>query len=241
MRVNKAVDLPGVLMSFQETWSPRAVAIRNDYDARVVKTGGEFTCHNETPMVSSPAPGLNVLRRPRLRLPVHWRAGRSSMAERAATARSAGVSSTMLVVRAVVVVAPVVAAVLAVLIAVPPPAGAAAGHGVEATVLWQTSADGTDYVLREITIAPGGSTGWHWHDGRLYGVIKQGALTHNMSDCSIDGIYQTGDSIAEPSGADHVHIGRNLGATPLVMQVLYINPPGSPLSEDAPDPGCGYD
>jgi quercetin dioxygenase-like cupin family protein len=235
--MNKAVDLPGVLMSFQETWSPRAVATLNDYDTRVVKIESEFTRHNETPMVSSVPPCSNMLRRPRLQLPVHWRAGRSSMAERSASARSAAVSSTMLVVRAVVVVAPVVAAVLAVLIAVPPRAGAAS-HGLQSTVLWQTSADGTDYVLREITIAPGGSTGWHWHDGRLYGVIKQGALTHNMSDSSIDGIYQTGDSIAEPSGADHVHIGRNLGSTPLVMQVLYINPAGSPLSEDAPDPGC---
>jgi quercetin dioxygenase-like cupin family protein len=142
--------------------------------------------------------------------------------------------------RAVVVVAAVVAAVPAVSIAVPSPAGAATGHGVQGTVLWQTSADGTDFVFREITIAPGGSTGWHWHQGRLYGVIKQGTLTHTMSDCSIDGIYQAGDSVAEPSGADYVHIGRNLGSTPLVMQVLYIDPAGSALSEDAPDPGCGY-
>jgi quercetin dioxygenase-like cupin family protein len=86
----------------------------------------------------------------------------------------------------------------------------------------------------------GASTGWHWHDGRLYGVIKQGTLTHTMAVCSIDGIYQPGDSVAEPSGADHVHIGRNLGSTPVVMQVLYIDPAGSPLSQDVPDPGCGY-
>jgi quercetin dioxygenase-like cupin family protein len=142
--------------------------------------------------------------------------------------------------RAVVVVAAVVAAVLAVSIAVPSRAGASAGHDVQGTVLWQTSADDTDFVFREITIAPGGSTGWHWHQGRLYGVVEHGTLTHNMSDCSIDGIYQVGESIAEPSGADHVHIGRNLGSTPLVMQVLYVDPAGSPLSEDAPDPGCGY-
>jgi len=186
-------------------------------------------------MVSSLAPGSNMLRRPRLRLRVPSRVGLSSTASPAAAATRASKSSTVLALRAVVVIAAGIAAVLAVLIAVSPRAGAAAGHGVHATVLWQTSADGTDYLLREI------STGWHWHDGRLYGVIKQGALTHNMSDCSIDGIYQTGDSIAEPSGADHVHIGRNLGSTPLVMQVLYINPAGSPLSEDAPDPGCGYD
>jgi len=112
--------------------------------------------------------------------------------------------------------------------------------GIEATELWRTSSDGTDYVFRQLTVAPGGSTGWHWHDGRLYGMIKQGTLTHNLADCSVDGVYSTGDGIFEPSGADHVHIGRNLGTTPLVMQVLYVVPAGSPLSEDAPDPGCGF-
>jgi len=238
MGINKVVDLSRVLMSFQETGSPRTVATLNAHDIRVAK--GEFARHNKTPIVSSLAPGSNMLRRPRLRLRVTSRAGLSSTASPAAAATRVSKSSTVLALRAVVVVAAVVAAVLASAIAIPPRAGAA-GHGVQSNVLWQTSADGTDYVLREITIAPGGSTGWHWHHGRLYGVIKQGTLTHNMSDCSIDGIYQTGDSIAEPSGADHVHIGRNLGSTPLVMQVLYINPAGSPLSEDAPDPGCGYD
>lgn len=119
-------------------------------------------------------------------------------------------------------------------------AAATPGSGVDATVLWKTSQDGTDYTFREITIAPGGSTGWHWHSGRLYGVIKQGTLTHNMADCSIDGIYSAGDGVVEQSGADHAHIGRNLGTTPLVMQVLYILPAGSALSQDAPDPGCGF-
>ncbi|MBV8966421.1 MAG: cupin domain-containing protein [Mycobacteriaceae bacterium] len=119
-------------------------------------------------------------------------------------------------------------------------ASGTAATGVSASVLWQRTEDGTDYVFREITIAPGGSTGWHWHTGRLYGVIKAGTLTHNMADCSVDGEYPTGAGIFEPSGADHVHIGRNLGDTPLVLQVLYVLPAGSALSEDAPDPGCGF-
>ena len=125
-------------------------------------------------------------------------------------------------------------------IAAPATASATAADGVSATVLWQRTEDGTDYVFREITIAPGGSTGWHWHDGRLYGVVKVGTLTHNMADCSVDGIYPAGAGIFEPSGADHVHIGRNLGDTPLVLQALYILPAGSALSEDAADPGCGF-
>jgi len=132
------------------------------------------------------------------------------------------------------------AAILAGSVAVPVTAAATAADGVSATVLWQRTADGTDYVFREITIGPGGSTGWHWHTGRLYGVIKAGMLTHNAADCSVDGVYSAGSGIFEPSGPDHVHIGRNVGDTPLVMQVLYILPAGSALSQDAPDPGCGF-
>ena len=130
--------------------------------------------------------------------------------------------------------------IIAGLIAVPATASATSADGVSAAVLWQRTADGTDYVFREITIAPGGSTGWHWHNGRLYGVIKEGTLTHNTADCFIDGVYPAGSGIFEPSGPDRVHIGRNVGDTPLVMQVLYILPAGSALSEDAPDPGCGF-
>ncbi|AKN18308.1 cupin [Mycobacterium haemophilum DSM 44634] len=124
--------------------------------------------------------------------------------------------------------------------AFPPIASATPGQGVSAVVLSQTTLNGQDRVLREITIAPGGSTGWHWHDGNLFGVIRQGTLTHNLADCSIDGIYGPGDAITEPSGPDHAHIGRNLGPTPVLMQIVYINPAGSPLSRDAHDPGCGY-
>ena len=107
-------------------------------------------------------------------------------------------------------------------------------------VMSQATYAGQDYIMREITIAPGGSTGWHWHQGRLYGVIKSGTLTHDNSRCELDGLYGAGEPIIEEVGPDHAHIGRNLGDTPLVMQVLYIDPAGSPLSNDAPDPGCGY-
>jgi quercetin dioxygenase-like cupin family protein len=132
------------------------------------------------------------------------------------------------------------AAILVGSIAAPATASATAADGVSAAVLWQRTEDGTDYVFREIAIAPGGSTGWHWHSGRLYGVVKAGTLTHNLADCSVDGVYPAGAGIFEPSGADHVHIGRNLGDTPVVLQVLYVLPTGGALSEDAPDPGCGF-
>ena len=119
-------------------------------------------------------------------------------------------------------------------------AAATPSSGVEATEVSQTSLDQVDYIYRDITVAPGGTTGWHWHRGRLYGVVKQGTLTHNAADCAVDGIYPAGSSIFEPAGPDNVHIGRNLGSVPLVMAVLYILPAGSALAEDAPNPGCPF-
>ena len=86
--------------------------------------------------------------------------------------------------------------------------------------------------------SPGGSTGWHFHDGVLYAAVAGGTLSHYRSDCSVDGIYQTGNTLIEPSGSDHVHIGNNSQTTPLVLLVVYVNPTGSPLSEDAAAPNC---
>ncbi|MDT5238559.1 MAG: hypothetical protein QOD97_757 [Mycobacterium sp.] len=122
----------------------------------------------------------------------------------------------------------------------PAQASASPNRGVTSTLLNQSTLNGHDYITREITITPGGSTGWHWHDGELIAVVKQGTLTHNMSDCSIDGVYNAGDPVIEPAGPDHVHIGRNLGAVPMILQVIYVDPVGKPLAEDAPNPGCNF-
>jgi len=130
------------------------------------------------------------------------------------------------------------AALAAVLI--PGTASATPSSGVSGTILAQKTIGHTDYTLREITIQPGGYTGWHYHDGTLYAFIKSGTLTHDKSDCSVDGVYHRGAAFTEPSGKDHVHIGRNLGTEPVVLDVLYVLPAGSPLSEDAPNPGCPF-
>ena len=120
-------------------------------------------------------------------------------------------------------------------------ASATPGVGIEAETLSTATVDGQDYVTKQITIAPGGSTGWHWHPGRVFGVIRQGTLTHDVAGCSEDGVYPTGSPITEGSGPDDVHIGRNLGPGPVVMWVVYINPTGDPLSTDAPNPGCPFE
>jgi quercetin dioxygenase-like cupin family protein len=108
---------------------------------------------------------------------------------------------------------------------------------VSGRVIAQTTVDGTDYILREVTVPPGQATGWHYHDGPLYGYVKEGILSHFDSTCVSDGRYRAGDSPTEPPGPTNVHIGRNLGTKPLLLEVLYVLPHGAPLSEDAPAPG----
>ncbi|MCX4403373.1 cupin domain-containing protein [Streptomyces sp. NPDC059837] len=115
------------------------------------------------------------------------------------------------------------------------------GPGVTGKIIAQSTIGGNDYILREVTIPPGQATGWHFHDGTLYAYVEQGTLSHFDSTCASDGVYARGSSLKEPSGSDHVHIGRNLGTTDVVLEVLYVLPHGAPFSRDAANPGCGFE
>ena len=119
-----------------------------------------------------------------------------------------------------------------------PAAAATPSENADAVIVSQATVDGVDYITREITIQPGGSTGWHYHDGRVFGVVREGTLTRTMKDCSVV-VSPEGSAVTEDSGADHTHIGRNLGPGPLVLWVDYIEPAGTPMAVDVPDPGCG--
>ncbi|SPL95890.1 unnamed protein product [[Actinomadura] parvosata subsp. kistnae] len=137
---------------------------------------------------------------------------------------------------------PLIAAAATVALALfPAAASATPATGVSATVLYQRTVGDQDYILREITIEPGGSTGWHYHDGTLYGVVRQGTLSHFDATCASDGVYRKGQAIVEPSGADQVHIGQNRGDRPVILEVLYVLPHGAPFSVDAPNPGCDFE
>jgi quercetin dioxygenase-like cupin family protein len=134
--------------------------------------------------------------------------------------------------------ATLVGALVAGAVLTPAAAQATPSSGVSATVIFTATYGGTVYTLREVTIQPGGSTGWHYHDGTLYGEVKSGKLTHLASDCTSVETYRAGETLIEPPGAANVHLGRNLGRRPVVLNVLYVLPVGSPFSEDAADPGC---
>ena len=132
----------------------------------------------------------------------------------------------------------VVSAVLTLLLVVPSAAAhATPPSGVSGVILSTKTWHGHDYVLREITIQPGGETGWHYHDGPVYAYVDSGTLTRYDSACRRE-VFPAGHGLGEPSGPRHVHVTRNLGTVPVVFHALYVLPTGSPLSQDAPDPGC---
>ncbi|HEX2283687.1 MAG TPA: cupin domain-containing protein [Mycobacterium sp.] len=120
----------------------------------------------------------------------------------------------------------------------PAPASATPPVGVEAVVISQATVEGVDYITRRLTVQPGGSTGWHYHDGRVFGVIREGTLTRTMADCS-EVVSPMGSAVTEESGPNHAHVGRNLGPVPVVAWVVHIAPAGTPWSVDVPSPGCG--
>ena len=117
-----------------------------------------------------------------------------------------------------------------------PSATAAPEPGVDVETLSKNTVDGTDYLVTRITVAPGSGRGWHYHPGEVFGYIQEGTMTHYDGGCVVDAVYGPGAPVKEGVGSTYVHHGRNLGSTPLVMEVVYINPSGAPLSVTVPQP-----
>jgi len=83
-----------------------------------------------------------------------------------------------------------------------------------------------DTAYQQLTIPPGGFTGWHTHPGPTFVAVAQGegTLYHAMSGCpSVK--YATGAGFMQPP--TEVHNMRNEGSTPLVLWAFYALPPGT--------------
>lgn len=98
---------------------------------------------------------------------------------------------------------------------------------------------GTDIVMVQLTVEPGGSSGWHSHPGGAIIVVKQGSITVHAavgSQCQIE-TYSAGDAFIErPGEVDQVT--NNDSTTPYILLVTFPRVPtgGSPRI-DQPDPG----
>jgi len=96
-----------------------------------------------------------------------------------------------------------------------------------------------DFAVQQVTIAPGGATGWHTHPGPAFVLVKSGEFTlYDEDDPGCTGtVFKAGQSFVD-EGFGHVHIGRNTGAANLELYVVYLAPApaGQPVRVDAAKP-----
>jgi hypothetical protein len=100
-----------------------------------------------------------------------------------------------------------------------------------------------DFVTQTITIAPGGTTGWHSHPGPVLVTVKAGALKLvYANDATCEGrTYTAGQSFVD-RGDENVHTALSVGTVPVELWATYLVPgaPGAAFRLDAPDPGCDF-
>jgi quercetin dioxygenase-like cupin family protein len=92
--------------------------------------------------------------------------------------------------------------------------------------------------MAQITVDPGGSSGWHSHPGGAIIIVKEGTLTTYRSvgrKCKAT-TYTAGQAFIErPGEVDQVV---NTGSVPYVLYVTFPRvPPGGSTRTDEPDPG----
>src|SRR5882757_9223617 len=91
--------------------------------------------------------------------------------------------------------------------------------------------------LVKLTIQPGGNGGWHSHDASVLVAVEKGTATSYYADdskCTAH-VYPAGTGVPEMPG--HVHIVRNEAKVPLVLDVVFLIPPGGHAGVDQPRPG----
>ena len=95
-----------------------------------------------------------------------------------------------------------------------------------------------DTAYQQLTIPPGGYTGWHTHPGPTFVAVAggEGTLYHDMAGCPATK-YGVGAGFMQPP--TEVHNMRNEGSAPLVLWAFYALPPGTTnaaIRVDQPQP-----
>ncbi|MEU3723745.1 cupin domain-containing protein [Streptomyces sp. NPDC031705] len=107
--------------------------------------------------------------------------------------------------------------------------------GRQATARRTRAAVPSGLTGREVVIAPGECTGWHYHHVPLMAVVKSGTLTRFLPDGTVE-VHPAGATFVEPAGVRNTHAGRNLGSRPVVLQVTCALADDDPWSVPAPAP-----
>lgn len=96
--------------------------------------------------------------------------------------------------------------------------------------------DPVDVSVLTLTVAPGGTTGWHSHPGLGVIAVTEGTGRLQFADCSSKK-YSEGEAFVE-DGDDRPTAFRNETSSPVVLTVSFIAPKGAPVLRDEGDPGC---
>jgi quercetin dioxygenase-like cupin family protein len=97
-----------------------------------------------------------------------------------------------------------------------------------------------EVAYQRITIAPGGTLGWHTHPGPTVVTVFRGTLSfYHAEHCTHEIEYPTGASFSNLP--DEIHLARNEGTEDVVLFASYYVPlqsPPVPLRMDQPSPGA---
>jgi len=108
-------------------------------------------------------------------------------------------------------------------------------HFNSGAVKFQTKGS-VDFVTNSVSIAPGGSSGWHSHPGVTLVTVASGTVVHYDAHC-VATTFPAGTAFVE--SGDHPLLVRNESADPAVNIVTFLVPAGTTaLRIDKPNPGC---
>lgn len=130
-------------------------------------------------------------------------------------------------------------------------------HGIDGTFRYRVDHathvvrmnDVSDVIAATLTIAEGGSAGWHSHPGAAIGIVAQGTFgVIEGHDCVLR-TYGPGEAFFHPGRylrafshprQEHVDVGYNAGTGDVVVHLMFLGVPAGqpPTIFNLENPGC---
>jgi quercetin dioxygenase-like cupin family protein len=92
----------------------------------------------------------------------------------------------------------------------------------------------SNFIFQDLTITPGGYTGWHTHPGIILTTVVSGSIEWYDGKCRKH-VYNAGDSLTE---SDKLHYVRNAGIDNARLMIAFVIAKGQPRKIDQAAPSC---
>ena len=101
------------------------------------------------------------------------------------------------------------------------------------------SKDNTDVAVDRLTVAAGGTSGWHAHPAPIFVTVTAGEIQWYDGSLCTAKTYHAGESFIEQ--AYRVHLVRNTSGASAEFTAVRLAPTGVPVRIDAPEPNnCSF-